>query len=142
MYGIEKAYIAEIIVKNSKFISILRPFNDDDDINEVINEYKNKYKGASHYTYSYKTMKKHYSNDDGEPSMTAGIPILEELNKNDLQNVLCIVVRYFGGVKLGFGGLRRAYKEAAKEAILKSEIKKIIPSIITIFLLNIKTQVQ
>lgn len=116
-----KEYVLE--VKKSKFICILLKEMDDTVVKDIINEYKHKYPKATHYCYAYIINNYKKSSDDGEPGGSAGIPILEVLNKNDLNNVLCIVIRYFGGIKLGMGGLIRAYTDSVANA-LKDNIKE------------------
>ena len=107
----------EIVIKNSRFISLLFQFYDYDDINKYIDLVHQKYPKATHYTYAYITDSFKKSSDDGEPSGTAGIPMLSVLEKEDIINCLAITVRYFGGIKLGAGGLVRAYSKSVREAI-------------------------
>lgn len=109
-------------IKQSKFITLLYKINSIDDINMYLQEVKNNYKDATHYCYAYKFNGSQKFSDDGEPGGTAGLPIVEVLNKKDINNVLCIVVRYFGGIKLGAGGLVRAYTKAVCNAIDKCQI--------------------
>lgn len=109
-------------IKQSKFITLLYKINSIDDINMYLQEVKNNYKDATHYCYAYKFNGSQKFSDDGEPEGTAGLPIVEVLNKKDINNVLCIVVRYFGGIKLGAGGLVRAYTKAVCNAIDKCQI--------------------
>tara|TARA_B100000900_G_scaffold36394_1_gene27254 strand:+ start:14619 stop:15266 length:648 start_codon:yes stop_codon:yes gene_type:complete len=120
--------------KGSKFMSYIFPVYNQLEIKEKIKLVKSNEKGANHYCFAYilfadKSCKK--SNDDGEPNSTAGLPILKAIETNDLTNTLIIVVRYFGGKKLGIPGLIRSYKTSALEAINKSEI--IIKSIIEVY---------
>lgn len=115
----------EFLIKNSKFITLLYNINNLDEINIILENIKKEYKKATHYCYAYILGDVKYSNDDGEPSGTAGAPILNVVEKNNLTNVLCIVVRYFGGIKLGAGGLIRAYGKAAREALKKATLKEI-----------------
>ena len=104
-------------VKKSKFICILLKEKSTDQIKNIINEYRKKYPKATHYCYAYVINNQKKSSDDGEPGGSAGIPILEVLNKNNLNNVLCIVIRYFGGIKLGMGGLIRAYTDSVSNTL-------------------------
>jgi uncharacterized YigZ family protein len=121
-----KNYVVnEIIIKNSRFITILSRIDDISDIDDCLAKLKKEYKNATHYCYAYIINDIKRSNDDGEPSGTAGVPILEVLSKNDLNYVLCVVIRYFGGIKLGAGGLIRAYSKSARETLLKSDIVNI-----------------
>lgn len=121
---IEKAsYYYEI--KNSKFYSFIYNVKSVDDVNNILNDLKGKYKKATHYTYAYKIDNIIKKDDDNEPSGTAGSPILNIIEKNNLDNVLIVVIRYFGGIKLGAGGLIRAYSLAAKNVINSENLRKI-----------------
>ena len=126
MYSIQNnsTYLYEI--KKSKFYTLLYKVDTNTDINKYLEQAKNNYKDATHYCYAYICDNVKRFNDDGEPSGTAGMPILEILEKKNLNNVLCIIVRYFGGIKLGAGGLIRAYSNATKEAILDNQIIELI----------------
>ena len=111
--------------KGSKFIAIAIPVTSEIQIKEEITAIKKRYFDARHHCYAYNLgpYKDSYRyNDDGEPSSTAGRPIYGQLLSKDLTNVLVVVVRYFGGVKLGVSGLINAYKEATKIAIESAEI--------------------
>lgn len=111
--------------KRSKFIAIAFPVTTREEIKEIIDVYQKKYYDARHLCYAYMLgheRKDFRANDNGEPSGTAGKPILGQINSNELTNILIIVVRYFGGIKLGTSGLIVAYKEAAAEAIAQCEI--------------------
>ena len=112
----------EIIIKKSKFICLLFKLDDLDLVEDYINDIKKNYKGATHYCYAYVIGSMEKCSDDGEPSGTAGIPMLNILKKNSLTNVLCIVIRYFGGVKLGAAGLIRAYANAVNEALKETQV--------------------
>ena len=126
MYSIKKdsSYLYEI--KKSKFYVDLYKINDLDEIKKYLEDVKNKYKDATHYCYAYILNGSRKAVDDGEPSGTAGIPILEVLDKKNLNYILCIVTRYFGGIKLGAGGLVRAYSNSVVEAINNNEIVELI----------------
>lgn len=117
MFLVKNIVKDEIIIQKSRFITILIPINDILEVSKVIDNLKKEYKDATHYCYAYIINNQRKYNDDGEPIGTAGIPILDCMLKCDLTNVLCVVIRYFGGIKLGFGGLIRAYKKACKSAI-------------------------
>lgn len=111
--------------KMSKFISIAVPVKTVDDVKIVLEKYQKEYYDARHICWAY--MLGHgrtdfRANDNGEPSGTAGRPILGQINSNELTDILVLVVRYFGGIKLGTSGLITAYKEAAAEAIRNNEI--------------------
>ena len=92
-----------ITINKSKFITNLISVNNIDEINYNLNIIKNKYKDATHNCYAYIINNNKRFSDDNEPSGTAGLPILDCLEKNNLNYVLCIVTRYFGGIKLGAG---------------------------------------
>lgn len=126
MYSIKhnNKYILEI--KKSTFIGLIYRVDNIKEIDKHLDEAKKEYKDATHYTYAYIIDNKYKSSDDKEPSGTAGTPILEVLNKNNLNHVLCIVVRYFGGIKLGAGGLVRAYSKAASNSIEKDNIVELV----------------
>lgn len=106
--------------KGSRFISFAFPVSAEEQIREIIAELKDKYYDARHHCYAWRLGpdKTHFrANDDGEPSSTAGKPILGQIQSNGLTNVLIVVIRYFGGVKLGVSGLIHAYREAAADAL-------------------------
>lgn len=106
-----------IIIKNSKFICLLYKVQTLEEISKLLEKTRKDYPNATHYCYAYILNQIKIANDDGEPSGTAGIPILQVLEKNQLNYVLCIVVRYFGKIKLGAGGLVRAYTKSVVECL-------------------------
>lgn len=111
--------------KGSRFIAFIYPVMTEEEIKEILAEVKTKYYDARHHCYAYclgANRERFRANDDGEPSSTAGKPILGQIISNDLSNVLVVVVRYFGGIKLGVSGLIQAYRDAAADAILHAEI--------------------
>ncbi|QIK61135.1 YigZ family protein [Dysgonomonas sp. HDW5A] len=111
--------------KKSKFISFAIPVQTVEDVKIEVEKYRKEYYDARHVCWAYMLgsgRDEFRSNDDGEPSGTAGKPILGQINSNELTNILIVVIRYFGGVKLGTSGLIVAYKEAAIEAIANAEI--------------------
>ncbi len=116
----------EIEVKNSKFITILYKIDDNSDINSILLNVKDCYPKATHYCYAYRLCNKEKSSDDGEPGGTAGTPMLNVLLKEDLVNVLAVTVRYFGGIKLGAGGLVRAYTKSLTTALSKIRKEELI----------------
>ena len=116
MKTIINTFTEELIVKNSRFICVLIPINDTN-IEPHLDEVKNTYPKATHYCYAYIYDDVKHSSDDKEPSGTAGMPILNVLEKEELNHILCVVVRYFGGIKLGAGGLVRAYTKSVTENI-------------------------
>ena len=126
MKSIQKEITSEIIINKSKFITILTNINDIDKVKEKLEEIKKKHKDATHYCYAYIINNHEKCSDNGEPSGTAGMPILNVLKQNDLTNILCVVIRYFGGIKLGAGGLIRAYSTSASVALNKAIITNIV----------------
>ncbi len=122
MKSINKNVVNEIIINKSRFITKLIKINNEDEIKIKLDYIKKEYKDATHYCYAYITGNTKRFNDDGEPSGTAGMPILNVLENNNLTNILCVVIRYFGGIKLGAGGLVRAYTKAVTEALNNAKI--------------------
>lgn len=120
--SIEKEAVAEIVEKKSKFIATIFPINSKEEAENRISEIKKKYYDAKHNCYAYVVGNVEKCSDDGEPSGTAGAPLLELLKNKELTNVVVIVTRYFGGILLGTGGLVRAYTETAKKAIESTSI--------------------
>lgn len=119
---IAEGYITE---RKSKFISYVFPIETEEEVKNILDEYKKKYYNARHICWAYMLgveREDFRANDDGEPSGTAGRPILGQINSFGLTNVLILIVRYFGGTLLGTGGLIKAYKEAASEAIENADI--------------------
>lgn len=111
------------IIERSKFISYLFPCESKTQANEILENLRKKHYDATHVCYAYiirEDIDIYKSSDDGEPSQTAGAPILNVLKRNELTNVLCVVVRYFGGIKLGAGGLTRAYSSSAISVVEES----------------------
>lgn len=113
MLSINKVISDEYYINKSRFITKLFRIDNPDEINNIINSVKKEYRDATHYCYAYIIDQVKHFDDDGEPSGTAGMPILNVLENNNLNHVLCIVIRYFGGIKLGAGGLVRAYTKSA-----------------------------
>ena len=107
----------ELVIKKSKFIAYYYEINTQEDANIIIDKLKLEHKKARHIPYAYKVNNTAKKTDDKEPNNTAGLPIYNLIEINNLDNCLIAVVRYFGGVKLGAGGLTRAYITAAKEVI-------------------------
>ena len=105
------------VIKKSEFICTLIPCNDPNDIDTIIHQYQDKYHDATHNCIAYIVGNQKKANDNGEPSGTAGLPMLDVLEKNELTNIIAIVTRYFGGIKLGAGGLIRAYAGSVNHAI-------------------------
>ena len=126
MFTIDNDITNEIIIKNSKFICIIHKIYNIDDIDLYLKTVKDLYKDATHYCYAYIINDIKKFNDDGEPNGTAGSPIIQVLEKNNLNYVICIVIRYFGGIKLGAAGLIRAYSKSVVECLKLSNIKELI----------------
>ncbi len=114
----------EIIEKKSRFIGHIFEVQTINDAENIIKQIKKKYHDARHNCYAYRILENNQimqkSSDDGEPASTAGLPILNVLEKNQLVNVLIVVTRYFGGILLGTGGLVKAYSNCAIRMFAKS----------------------
>jgi uncharacterized YigZ family protein len=113
--------------KRSRFLSFAFPVRTVEEALATVRDYRKKYYDARHVCWAYMLgpeRETFRTNDDGEPSSTAGRPILGQINSNELTNILIIVVRYFGGITLGVGGLTVAYRTAAAEAIVAAEIEE------------------
>lgn len=111
--------------KGSRFIALAYPVTSEEEIRNIVGGLKEKYYDARHHCYAWRlgVAKTHFrANDDGEPSSTAGKPILGQIQSNDLTNILIVVIRYFGGIKLGVSGLINAYREAAADALRNAVI--------------------
>lgn len=106
-----------IIIKNSKFITNLFIVEDIEEVNRYLNLIKDKYRDANHNCYAYVVDNIKKCSDDGEPSGTAGMPMIRVLERKELNNILVIVTRYFGGIKLGANGLVRAYTNSVSETL-------------------------
>ncbi len=113
-----------IIINKSRFIGIVQKVYTKDIINNILIKLKNEYKDATHICYAYILDNEKKYSDDKEPTGTAGLPILDVLEKNDLNYCIAIVIRYFGGIKLGANGLVRAYSNCISE-LVKNNIKNI-----------------
>ena len=120
----------ELKIKASQFIAEIFPVNNIEEVNHFLNQVKEMHPKANHHCWAYKLgvpMETYRANDDGEPSGTAGKPILGQLDAFDVTNILCVVTRYFGGTLLGTGGLIKAYKESTKEVLSKAELMEVKP---------------
>ena len=126
MKSIKKEITNEIIINKSRFITVLTNINDINNVKEKLENIKKEYKDATHYCYAYIVNNHEKCSDNGEPSGTAGMPILNVLKQNNLTNILCVVIRYFGGIKLGAGGLIRAYSNSVSEALNKTTITNLV----------------
>lgn len=126
MKTIKENTISKYEINKSIFICCLYKINSIDEVKTYLEETKNNFKDATHYTYAYIIDEARKSSDDGEPGGTAGVPIMEVLLKHELNYVLCIVIRYFGGIKLGTGGLVRAYRKSACIGIDNSTLLNLV----------------
>lgn len=135
---IKQAHSIENVISKSRFIAYIKPVSTENEAKAFIDEIKIKHKDATHNCSAYTVgpeMNIQKANDDGEPSGTAGIPMLEILKKLDIHNVCVVVTRYFGGIKLGAGGLIRAYSGAVRDAIYdmgRVELREAIPVTVTL----------
>jgi uncharacterized YigZ family protein len=124
--SLKEPVVAKITRKKSRFIALLYPVASEEKIPEILKEVRHAYHDASHRCYAYRLMGESspivYTNDAGEPSGSAGGPILAQVEGEKLYDVLAVVVRYFGGKKLGLGGLIRAYADATKKALFAAMI--------------------
>lgn len=121
MYIIRNNIDNEQIIKNSRFITRLVKITKKDEVEDILNNVKKEYPKATHYCYAYIVNDYKKASDDGEPGGTAGMPILNVLEKEDMTSVIAIVVRYFGGIKLGAGGLVRAYSSSVRDTLKKAD---------------------
>jgi uncharacterized YigZ family protein len=126
MKTVAKEQIEVLEIKKSKFISVIKRIDTEQEAKEAIMECKKKYPMAKHYVYAYilDTIKR--CSDDKEPSKTAGAPILQVLEKKEMNHVICIVIRYFGGILLGAPGLVRAYTKSVCNTLDKAFIVPLI----------------
>ena len=129
MNTIKGEIVNELEINKSRFISYLKHTDNVDDAKDYVSYVKALHPSATHHVVAMtigKTGEYGQANDDGEPSGTAGLPALDVFRKNDITNFTCVIVRYFGGVKLGAGGLVRAYSKSASTALKMLEITPII----------------
>ena len=122
MKTIAKPFQTSIDIKKSQFICRLFPAQTEKEAKEIINEISEKYSDATHNCTAYVVSDGEGYDDDGEPGGTAGRPMLNVLKKNEMENLVAIVTRYFGGIKLGAGGLVRAYSKSVLETLSIAEI--------------------
>ena len=121
--GTSEGYYTE---KRSKFLAFAHHVEDVAEVKDIVAGYRKKYYDARHVCYAYMLgpeRQEFRANDDGEPSSTAGKPILGQINSNELTNILIVVVRYYGGVNLGTSGLIVAYREAAADALAHANVE-------------------
>lgn len=129
MYTIKENSKYELIVKNSRFITLLYKVSSWSDALDILDKVREKYPDATHYCYGFIADEVERCSDDGEPSGTAGMPILKVLKANNLNYILGIVIRYFGGIKLGVAGLIRAYSKGVANAIKENQLKELVKGI-------------
>ncbi len=123
MIYLAKSTQSELIIDKSRFITNLYVVTQIDDVHTYLKDIRKIHKDANHYCYAYiiRDGREVKASDDGEPAKTAGVPILEVLKHHDLTDVLCVVTRYFGGIKLGAGGLIRAYTNSVSHALSETD---------------------
>lgn len=132
----EKAYTTllnpatfELKEKGSKFLAFAFPVKNEEEIKIQLGELKHTYADATHHCYAYKIFEVYRANDDGEPKNSAGLPIYRQILSENLECVLVVVVRYYGGKKLGMAGLVKAYGEAANACLLAAQRTLAIPTL-------------
>ncbi len=124
LFTIKTDYSNELNRKKSRFIASLHPVQNEESAKDALSRIKHEHRNATHHPYAFRIGFEHMrerSADDGEPPKSSGLPILQELQKACLTNILLVVTRYFGGTKLGLGGLSRAYRESAEHVITTAE---------------------
>lgn len=129
MYTIKENSKYELIVKNSRFITLLYKVSSWGDALDILDKVREEYPDATHYCYGFIADEVERCSDDGEPPGTAGMPILKVLKANNLNYILGIVIRYFGGIKLGAAGLIRAYSKGVANAIKENQLKELVKGI-------------
>lgn len=129
MYTIKENSKYELIVKNSRFITLLYKVSSWGDALDILDKVREEYPDATHYCYGFIADEVERCSDNGEPSGTAGMPILKVLKANNLNYILGIVIRYFGGIKLGAAGLIRAYSKGVANAIKENQLKELVKGI-------------
>jgi len=126
IFSVQQDNEEKIVVNKSIFIGIIRKVENREEVFKFKEEVMIKYPNATHYVLAYRIGEEEFCDDDGEPSRTSGFPILKCILGSELNNTCIIVVRYFGGILLGTGGLVKAYTESAKEVISTAKIVKCI----------------
>ncbi len=130
MNSIVGSSVSVIEIKKSEFITSIKNVNSVQEAKEFIELISNKHSDARHNCYAYIVGSKEKCSDDKEPSGTAGLPILNVLEHNNMGNIVCVVSRYFGGIKLGAGGLVRAYSKSASNALLNAKIVSLVKGVV------------
>ena len=116
--------MTELIEKKSRFVAYCADIADETEVKAIIERIRKEHKRSRHVVYAYVVSGKEKFNDDGEPNGTAGLPVLNAIKRRNLENIIVVVVRYFGGILLGKGGLMRAYGKAAGQELDKKDDKK------------------
>lgn len=127
MYRIKEDHMAELEIKKSRFLCYLHKSFSEEDAKAYIQQIKKEHPNARHHCYAFiigEQKELQRSNDDGEPQGTAGVPMLECLAKHQMQDIVAVTVRYFGGIKLGAGGLIRAYSKSVSNALNETIITR------------------
>ncbi|WOO88974.1 YigZ family protein [Mollicutes bacterium LVI A0078] len=127
MKSLKNEQITEVEVKKSRFICYMKNISSEEEAKQYIADLKKQHPTAAHHCSAYRVGSIDRANDDGEPSQTAGMPMLNVLTHNDLINTIAVVVRYFGGVKLGAGGLVRAYTDSVVAALDEADVAELTP---------------
>ena len=140
MRSIKETTTNTIIIKKSEFITTLIPCNDEKEIKDLIELYSKD--DATHNCVAYRVGPLEKADDDGEPSGTAGLPMLNVLQRQKIDNVIAIVTRYFGGIKLGAGGLTRAYAGAAQAVVDEMDLSPYVPMVQVQILAEFATEAQ
>lgn len=130
MLSINSNVFNEVVIKKSRFITFLYRVDDISSVSFYLDDLNSKYKDASHICYAYIIDNVKRFSDNGEPGGTAGMPILGVLESKSLDHILCCVVRYFGGVKLGANGLVRAYSSSVSECVSCASFVNLVPGYI------------
>ncbi|HQD90037.1 MAG TPA: YigZ family protein [Syntrophomonadaceae bacterium] len=131
-YSVRQEIVTELEIKKSRFIAWVCPINSQFEAEQVIAESRKRWPGATHYCFAWITREPlmERCSDDGEPSGTAGLPILTVLKNRSLENIVVVVVRYFGGILLGASGLIRSYADSARKVLDHAEIVKYEPGVV------------
>lgn len=122
MKSIKEPLQCQYIIQGSKFIGMLFPVHNQNEIDSLLKQLNNQYQDATHLCYAYKIDSKKRIQEDGEPSGTSGVPMLSIIEAHDFNHVLAVVIRYFGGTKLGTGGLVRAYSKGILDCFAEAKI--------------------
>lgn len=129
MISIASVFTSEMTVLGSRFIAVIYPLEKKEQVDSFLKEIESIYPKATHYCYAVRFDEYEYAYDNGEPSHSAGLPILNALKSENINHALLVVVRYFGGTKLGLPRLTKTYKDVSKLVAEKSEKVELIPGI-------------